>query len=81
MVSYNFGLFLDIFGCLRDNEGLMTAISSSTVIEIEFNEPVVVINLVLSSGTSLWINPGAGTRGTAGPVGPGTYQQIRFWGV
>ena len=33
----------------------MTAISSSTVIEIEFNEPVVVINLVLSSGTSLWI--------------------------
>jgi len=28
--------------------------------EIEFNEPVVVINLILSSGTSLWINPGTG---------------------
>ena len=72
---------MDVFECPRDNEGLKTGSPSSTVIEIEFNEPVVVINLVLSSGTSLWINPGAGTRGTAGPVGPGTYQQIRFWGV
>jgi len=77
MVSYNFWLFLDIFECPRDNEGLKTVLPSSTVIEIEFNEPVVVINLVLSSGTSLWINPGAGTW----PVGPGTFHKYVFVGV
>ena len=76
MVSYNFWLFLDIFECPRDNEGLKTVLPSSTVIEIEFNEPVVVINLVLSSGTFLWINPGAGTW----PVRPGTFHKYVFGG-